>query len=143
MIVSASALHGSHDPRTIRARRLLEGLPKRGFETQLLSLWSDDGPAPAIDRVETIAVGVSDPFAVERLGLRLRRRLEGDPGGLLPWAREAARRVAALPTDRRPDLIYAIAYPVDGLIAGAIVAKRIGVPLDRGPRRPLETFGAG
>lgn len=128
MVVSASALHGSHDPRTIRARRLLEGLTARGFATQLLSIWSDQGPPPVLEGVETIAVPVSDPFAPEGMTLRLKRRLEGDPGGLLPWARDAARQVAALPADQRPELVYAIAYPVDGLIAAALVAKKIGVP---------------
>jgi len=133
MIVSASALHGSHDPRTIRAWRLLEELREREVEQQLLTLWAGENRPPSVAGARTFAVRAPDPFAepegrTRRYAQRLRRRLDGDPSGLLSWARRAARELAALPADERPEVLYAIGYPVGALIAGSVVAAALEVP---------------
>ncbi|HKJ36996.1 MAG TPA: hypothetical protein VKA36_10550, partial [Solirubrobacterales bacterium] len=57
LIVSAGLLHEGRDPRTIRARRLIDGLGARGFDVDLLGLWlgaESPPPVPGVRRLHAI-----------------------------------------------------------------------------------------
>lgn len=115
LIVSATALHGDHDPRTIRARRLIELLPAHGIVPGLLGLWTGrERSPPATAAAETLAIEIARPF--------------DDSGAFDVWARRGSEAVTAMPPERRPDLIYAIGYPVEALEAGAAISAATGIP---------------
>lgn len=124
LIVSAGLLHGGHDPRTIRARRLIDGLGRRGFEIDLLSLWLGTEPPPAVPGVRRVHA-VAAPIDWE--GDSDREPVNAE--GLGEWVERAHAAITSLPPQERPELVYAIGVPVSALAAGAAVADELTLPL--------------
>lgn len=131
LIVTPMLLHGGVNPRTIRSRRLIAGLARRGFEVESVAWSSGEEPRPAAAAgAPLLAVAGPNPLrdlvGARRLLHPLRRRLGAEPDGLGPWARAVLAALAARP---RPDLVYAIGLPLGALSAGYLFAERLGVPL--------------
>lgn len=118
LIVSATLIHGHSDPRTIRARRLIGGLGERGFAVDAVSWWDGAAPAPPPPGAEALyALPGPSPLG------------EPELTALDRWAAAARERIAGLEPQLRPDLVYAIGYPLGALVAGAGIAAAAGAPL--------------
>lgn len=139
LIVSAGLLHEGRDPRTIRAHRLIDGLGRRGFEIDLLSLWLGTGPPPEVAGVRRVHA-VAAPIDWDNGGDREAANAEG----LGEWVERARAAVSSLPAQERPDLVYAVGVPVSALAAGAAVADELTVPvvLDLGDPWSAESSAA-
>lgn len=129
LVVAPIIHHAKANPRAIRSERLIAGLSESDFEVSAATFWLGEGPAPmpaGCSHLHALAAG--DPFA----GWHRREAgssVEPDPDGLGDWGRAVAAEVVALGPGKRPQLVYAIGYPLGALVAGARIAAAVGAPL--------------
>ena len=130
-----------------RAEAVLRHLPERGFSIQAVTIPSEAtaGDEPLRDDGDRQATAVTvlrptSPYddAVLRLSkiprIRWVQRELLNPDVRLLWAHHAARTTAPLLEDVR--LVYATAPPFSGLVAGRLLARRLGVPFVAEVRDP-------
>lgn len=132
LLVAPTLLHAGADPRTIRCRELLAGLPRRGFEVDLITWWGGEGdpPEPGCRRLH--ALRSTSPYAADARG----------PDGLGAWIADAERAALELGEDERPGLVLALGLPLASLVAGARIARVLGVPFVADLGDPWEAAGA-
>ena len=122
LLVTPTLLHAGPDPRTIRCRRLLAGLPQRGFEVDVVSWWAGPGPAPDLDCRRLHALRSRSPYEAIAAG-----EAHG-PEGLGEWIDDAERTLAGLGKGERPDVVLGVGVPLASLVAAERVARRLAVP---------------
>ncbi len=130
-----------------RAGAVLRHLPERGFSVRAVTSPSEAtvGDEPLSDGGEWQAtavtvLGSTSPYdaAILRLSkipkIRWVQRELFSPDVDLLWAHHAARTTAPLLEDVR--LVYATGPPYSGLVAGRLLARRLGVPFVAEVRDP-------
>ncbi len=144
LIVAPNLLYGAPNPRSIRARRLADGLAGAGFDVEVVTFWSGQEPAQQrLGRARLLAITATNPLAgwaarpdgwglrsrPRRILHRFKRAVRGDRDGLLPWRRAVLEALAERTAGEAPDVIYAIGVPTGALTAGEHLSDRLGKPL--------------
>ena len=121
LLVAPTLLHAGADPRTIRCRQLIGGLPKRGLEVDVLSWWGGEGPpppppSPGCRRLH--ALPSPSPYGAGAHG----------PEGLGAWIEDAEDLGRSLAGDGRPALVLGVGLPLAALFAASRIACVLGAP---------------
>jgi hypothetical protein len=118
LLVAPTLLHAGADPRTIRCRQLIGGLPRRGFEVDVLSWWGGEGRPPSVGCRRLHAPASPSPYGAGAHG----------PEGLGAWIEDAERLGRSLAGTDRPALVLGVGLPLAALVAASRIACALGVP---------------
>lgn len=123
LLVAPTLLHAGADPRAIRCRRLLAGLPARGFEVDVVSWWGGAGSPPSLECRRLHALRSRSPYEQSA-----KAGAGYDPDRLGAWIEEAERALVQAPEADRPDLVLGVGLPLAALVAAARIARGLEVP---------------
>jgi hypothetical protein len=131
LLVAPTLLHAGADPRTIRCRQLIAGLPKRGFEVDVLSWWGGEGPPPSPGCRRLHALPSPSPYGAGAHG----------PEGLGAWIEDAERLGRSLAGTERPALVLGVGLPLAALVAASRIGLALSVPFVADLGDPWEAAG--